>query len=296
MFASCTSLTETPALPATTLASGCYEGMFDECSGLTKAPALPATTLAAECYRRMFANCTGLTVAPALPATILASGCYEGMFNECSGLTEAPELPATTMDESCYMYMFSGCESLAKAPALPATALAPLCYAGMFQYCKSLTEAPDLPATRLEDECYQGMFYYCKNLSKITVNFTAWDEHVFPNFLIDEDWVAGVAPTGTFICPESLPKEYGTERIPEGWNVVYFDRSAVEDVGGETPFVWTEDLSVCVRHIGWVELYDLSGNRLCRMQGDAYNPVRLSLPAHGVYVVKTENKSVKVEL
>lgn len=47
-------------LPATTLASNCYQNMFTGCSNLTSAPYLPATTLADSCYFRMFAGCTNL--------------------------------------------------------------------------------------------------------------------------------------------------------------------------------------------------------------------------------------------
>ncbi len=77
-------LTQAPALPATTLAYGCYYGMFAGCTSLTQAPALPATTLADVCYYGMFAGCTSLTQAPALPATTLADVCYYGMFAGCA--------------------------------------------------------------------------------------------------------------------------------------------------------------------------------------------------------------------
>ena len=62
MFSGCTSLTSAPELPATTLANGCYGGMFYNCSSLTTAPAaLPATTLAIGCYAGMFQGCTSLS-------------------------------------------------------------------------------------------------------------------------------------------------------------------------------------------------------------------------------------------
>ena len=80
MFSGCTSLTQAPALPATTLADSCYSGMFSGCSSLTQAPDLPATTLAGNCYSGMFSGCTSLTQAPALPATTLANYCYSSMF------------------------------------------------------------------------------------------------------------------------------------------------------------------------------------------------------------------------
>ena len=60
LFRVCTSLTKAPALPATTLAVGCYESMFIGCESLKKAPVLPATTLAPSCYRSMFSGCQSL--------------------------------------------------------------------------------------------------------------------------------------------------------------------------------------------------------------------------------------------
>ena len=112
MFSQCSSLTQAPALHATTLVEGCYNSMFDGCTALTQAPALPATTLASYCYQSMFFRCTSLTQAPALPATTLAPFCYQSMFNSCTSLTQAPALPATTLIVYCYMYMFYGCTSL----------------------------------------------------------------------------------------------------------------------------------------------------------------------------------------
>lgn len=166
MFLGCTGLTTAPELPATTLASGCYSYMFQGCTGLTTAPALPAKTLAGNCYKGMFQVCTGLTTAPALPATTLASGCYMQMFYGCTVLATAPSLPAMTLASSCYQSMFNGCTSLTSAPTtLPATTLATSCYDGMFQGCTSLPTAPALPATTLQPYCYQNMFQGCTKLT-----------------------------------------------------------------------------------------------------------------------------------
>ena len=56
--------------------SYCYAHMFSGCTSLTQAPALPATTLVNSCYNSMFSNCTSLAQAPYLPATTLANWCY----------------------------------------------------------------------------------------------------------------------------------------------------------------------------------------------------------------------------
>ncbi|MCQ3907280.1 MAG: hypothetical protein MJ219_00525 [Mycoplasmoidaceae bacterium] len=62
MFAYCSSLTEVPGLPATTLAEGCYMYMFAYCSSLTEVPDLPAPTLAERCYKNMFFYCSALKI------------------------------------------------------------------------------------------------------------------------------------------------------------------------------------------------------------------------------------------
>ena len=83
-------------LPATTLATNSYFGMFQGCTSLTTAPALPATTLASQCYSHMFYGCTSLTTAPVLPATTLAEYCYEGMFERCLSLNYIKAMFTTT--------------------------------------------------------------------------------------------------------------------------------------------------------------------------------------------------------
>ena len=116
----------------------CYSRMFQGCTSLTQAPALPATTLAPYCYENMFCNCTNLTHAPNLPATTLATACYSSMFEGCESLTRVPELPATTLADHCYSCMFQSCPNLAQAPILPVTTLPGYCYYQMFRNCINL--------------------------------------------------------------------------------------------------------------------------------------------------------------
>ena len=99
MFYNCSSLTQAPSLPATTLANNCYGNMFSYCKSLTQVPELPAMTLADQCYREMFSFCTSLTQAPVLPAATLANGCYSAMFMNCTSLTQAsfPNLEKETV-------------------------------------------------------------------------------------------------------------------------------------------------------------------------------------------------------
>ncbi len=161
LFSGCTELTSAPELPATTLASSCYQNMFYGCTKLSSPPALPATTLASSCYSEMFRGCEALSSAPALPAESLATRCYYGMFNGCTKLKAAPTLNAKTLASKCYYAMFCNCTSLKEAPALPATTLTDYCYREMFSGCTGLTSAPTLAATELVEGCYDGMFINC---------------------------------------------------------------------------------------------------------------------------------------
>ena len=94
------------------VSSHCFYQLFASCTSLTKAPALPATRLNDSCYSTMFAGCTSLKEAPELPATSCYNNCYQNMFAGCTSLTKAPALPATTLSDRCYWQMFSGCSSL----------------------------------------------------------------------------------------------------------------------------------------------------------------------------------------
>ena len=168
LFNNCQALTSAPKLPATDIASDCYNSMFYYCRYLKNAPELPATILKDQCYQNMFYACVSLTSAPKLPATKLAFNCYANMFSYCYWLKEAPELPATKLAWQCYQDMFTNC-SFSKAPKLPAEIMKANCYAGMFAGCTNLTEAPELPAKQLENFCYSRMFQGCTKLSTVTM-------------------------------------------------------------------------------------------------------------------------------
>ena len=215
MFQGCTSLEKAPELPATTLSQHCYEYMFADCTSLEKAPELPATALANYCYDSMFRGCTSLEKAPELPATALANDCYQDMFWGCTSLENAPELPATALEYSVYQSMFHGCTSLVNAPELPATALTNECYRYMFSGCTSLVNAPTLPATTLVLFCYGGMFQGCTSLNYIKCLATD-----IPDNRCTQEWVRGVASTGTFVKNASMASwTTGTSGIPTGWTV-----------------------------------------------------------------------------
>ena len=100
MFQNCTSLTTAPELLATTLANGCYSGMFSYCRSLTTAPELPATTLANGCYSYMFKDCTSLSSIKCFATNISATDCTDnwvdnvassGTFTKAASMTSWTE-------------------------------------------------------------------------------------------------------------------------------------------------------------------------------------------------------------
>lgn len=172
-------------------------------------------------FASLFKNCTRLVDAKnlILPAATLMASCYYYMFNGCTSLVNAPELPAMSLASSCYSNMFNGCTSLVAAPALPATKLAQYCYSNMFKGCTSLVNAPALPATTLNYDtngCYSNMFNGCSQLSYLKVM-----SKVVPSTAYMNNWVEGVASTGTFVknAAATWTDSFGTSAIPTGWTV-----------------------------------------------------------------------------
>ena len=210
-----TNFSTLTALPSTDT----FSRLFMGCRGLRNASELllPSTTLTSGCYHGMFNGCWSLTTPPQLPATTLADACYQYMFDGCSSLTSAPSLPVTTLAHMCYAGMFWGCTSLTTPPQLPATTLVDACYSSMFYGCTSLTTAPELPATTLVGNCYRNMFSGCTRLNYIkclATNISA--------IYCTTDWVANVAPTGTFVKADSMTGWTidSVDGVPIGWTLI----------------------------------------------------------------------------
>ena len=159
-----------------------------------------------------------------LPATTLTNYCYEEIFNRCENLITAPELPATTLANYCYEGMFSGCTSLTVAPELPVETLTTGCYYRMFYYCNSLLRAPSLRASILPEFCYYNMFYHCVSLNYILCAASNISATGCLN-----NWVNGVASSGTFEHLQSTNWPTGTNGIPSGWTVNTFSGLIYED-------------------------------------------------------------------
>ena len=112
--------------------------------------------------------------------------------------------------------MFQDCTGLTSIPSdlLPATTLAMCCYGDMFSGCSNITTAPNLTATTLVGNCYEYMFYGCNKLNSICMLAT----DISATSCLD-NWVNGVASSGTFYKKSGVTIPTGTSGIPSGWTV-----------------------------------------------------------------------------
>ena len=99
MYANCTSLVSSEALPSVTRLSGLFSG----CTSLVTAPSIPNSVIGlSNCFR----NCTQLKTPPNIPSSVTDMWyCFYG----CSQLATSPEIPASVADmRGC----FSSCTAL----------------------------------------------------------------------------------------------------------------------------------------------------------------------------------------
>jgi hypothetical protein len=148
----------------------CYYKMFYN-SRLVTPPQLPATTLAPGCYESMFDGCTELSYAPALPSTSLKNYCYESMFARCSSLKSLPKLNATSLYKRCYRSMFSRCTSLTIVDCFSDVILnmpsyLERCFYGMFADCTNINYITDIHIDTIYggNEMFASMFSGCTKL------------------------------------------------------------------------------------------------------------------------------------
>lgn len=141
-----------------------------------------------------------------ITGSIRASGNIQSLLNY---ITSVPDFS--------FYDLFSDQSGLLAAPDCPATTLGYLSCYEMFWRCPQITEVR-IEAETLGSYSLGRVFRFCSALARIEVNFSSWDA-----YLSTTDWVDGVAASGVFIKPSTLPEEYGTGRIPEGWTVINKD-------------------------------------------------------------------------
>ena len=181
--------------------SGCF-GMFYGCTSLEESAKIRPLSIGSRGMAVMYYGCTSLVVLHDLPCVELGQGAYNAMCYGCTSLSSIPSaLPCTNLPDGLIQYGYFGV------------------YQSMFEGCTSITAAPSLPAMVPSNLCYMRMFYGCVNLDNVNSSFVTWNT----DGRCTEDWLYGVAVSGTFTGCGSLQEEYGASRIPQGWG---FTRSA----------------------------------------------------------------------
>ena len=124
----------------------------------------------------------------------------------------------------------------------------------MFRDCTSLTSAPDLFAITLQPYCYNSMFSGCSNLNYIRC--IALD--IPTNSHCTDNWVNGVASSGTFVKDVNATWPIGNNGIPEKWNIAINDIHNTgtlilhesEDAVGE----WNKSNTISINALEYVNL------------------------------------------
>ena len=232
MFYGCSGLTNVPdnmLFNINTIYEGGLSQMFENCTSLTTAPSLPnlLTTNKGSQFEAMFRGCTSLSIIPNtfVRSIQLTDHMFARCFQGCTSLVSVPKntLNFTTLNKGCYVQMFKDCTSLTGAPDLPATTLPTgatsywtSAYGNMFENCTSLTTAPNLPCLNPPAYSYYEMYKGCSNLNNVScmaTNVSATS--------VTENWLSGVAATGTFTTPSSTSWTVDSESgIPSGWTRV----------------------------------------------------------------------------
>ena len=158
-----------------------------------------------------------------------SSGRYKVYGNVMSLLYGDDFLDKTSFSEGS-QYTFHGLFSMANIDSktnlqsienlvLPATTLVANCYATMFEYNTAITKTPLIINATTAANCYNGMFYSCSSLNYVNTlmesDFTTPVQGLYTN-----NWLTGVARTGTFIKhPNATFPTDSPNGIPSGWTV-----------------------------------------------------------------------------
>ena len=186
---------------------------------------LPATTLITACYMGMFSGCTSLTTPPSLPATTLQESCYDSMFNGCTSLTSIPLLPATTLPTYCYANMFAQCASLTGMVTIPATTLNNNSCRKMFAQCTNLNGAI-LYAQTLGNYSLYNTFYKCSNFTYLDIRYvttvidaTNYSKQTYIKYMLEDVNSAGRINASRVWRMDLLRGNISYGGPPSGWTI-----------------------------------------------------------------------------
>ncbi|MBR1415666.1 MAG: leucine-rich repeat protein [Prevotella sp.] len=189
-------------------------------SGSSSGTTIPIDGLDAGSYVQLSGNNAAYSDGTIANSTIITSDKDMYVYGNVMSLISSDAFATATTLTATYAFanLFNSNSHLknhdTKDLVLPATTLTHGVYQNMFQGCTSLKTAPTLPAAKVADEAYYRMFYGCTSLNYVKCLATDITEEE----ALDE-WLEGVAVTGTFVKAAIIDYPRGGNGIPAGWTV-----------------------------------------------------------------------------
>lgn len=253
MFRDCTSIVTTPEVVLTDSALYfCCGSMFSGCTSLTDArPFLLKNIICmSQAFNSAFRGCSNLIYISDIDLETRSTswGDFSDMYRDCVSIEEVnlrlsagsgSVFGASEMFDGCtgiqradisifaqmassfsIPYLFRGCINMVCQHVLIRTPQTDVNCSEAFRNCKKVSAISILGFTGQSWNNY-GFLNFCAGcsvLSRVEVEFTAWPTGTETAPI--HNWMSGVAAIGDFVCPANLPLEYGSSRIPTGWNVI----------------------------------------------------------------------------
>ena len=169
MYYGCSSLIESPVLPAIKTGKSSYNAMFRNCTALEDFGDISANDFADSTCRQMFMGCTNLNPSgkEILITSMTGEATMQDMFRDCTSMEETVLVTTGEIGVYSFKTMYAGCSGLKVVTGLTGERIGSNGCRGMFYQCTSLTTVPDMTNTTTIDEygCYL-MFYGCTSLTK----------------------------------------------------------------------------------------------------------------------------------
>ena len=223
-----------------------YSSLFEN-TGIVEIPNnfLKETALGAPhlgIYNRMFFGCTKLTTIPRdlfINQSSSFKYSYQSMFQDCVNLEVAADVYCQSQSFMTTHSMYRGCKKITDVKVFTKTLANNHCMRYFVADCDNL-QSIDFDINRVTHwGVLDNAMLNCKNLTKVSIKVKTWkhgqasvtDNGAYYN------WMKGVSPTGTFICPKELAEATdgyydeegnfvegvgrGVNTVPAGWTIDY---------------------------------------------------------------------------
>lgn len=223
-----------------------YSSLFEN-TGIIEIPNnfLKETALGAPhlgIYHRMFFGCTKLTTIPRdlfINQSRSFNYSYQSMFQNCSNLEVAADIYCQSQGFMTTHSMYRGCKKITDVKVFTKTLASNHCMQYFVADCDNL-QSIDFDINRVTHwGALDNAMLNCKNLTKVSIKVKTW-EHGQASTADNgaySNWMKGVSPTGTFICPKELADATdgyydeegnfvagvgrGADTVPAGWTIDY---------------------------------------------------------------------------